>query len=347
MHIPNLRPGEGLTNAQFRGGFFFGGWDFANIWIMGSNYPELRRPPREDFDYMDILGFVMPPEPPDSTSGNLLADLTPFVTAKISEMFGVNQSHLTTANHSDIGRGILDSILNNRHPEVHNIPLRNNEMYVRARMITDAFFLFAIGEMQGMSHQQILNQVSDEDQRFLLSYAMASITPILVGRNAPLSSTETVMLLSQAMTTESFATVAPIIKKIKAFLAATVTTISMTAHLFVESAKRLIQQGQLLLTKIMRGENLRQSIINGLNSAPVQLKKNPITGKMEPYLKQFQFHENYKAVLRRDIGGFAHGDLNHWNLEIQTIGGRVKYNLHIYVDDLGNVTNIIGNAPNR
>ena len=36
-----------------------------------------------------------------------------------------------------------------------------------------------------------------------------------------------------------------------------------------------------------------------------------------------------------NTNGIPLGD--HWNLEIQTAGGRTVYDLHIYLDDAGNV----------
>ncbi|MBC2399772.1 hypothetical protein BD780_000922 [Clostridium tetanomorphum] len=56
-------------------------------------------------------------------------------------------------------------------------------------------------------------------------------------------------------------------------------------------------------------------------------------------MKQYQIDDNYKAVMRRDIGDFSHGDANHWKLEIQTLKGNLRYHLHIYIDDAGNVIN--------
>ncbi len=58
---------------------------------------------------------------------------------------------------------------------------------------------------------------------------------------------------------------------------------------------------------------------------------------MEPYMKQSQITDDYKILLRRDFGDFNHGDLDHWNLEIHTTNGKPKYDLHMYLDENGNV----------
>ena len=85
------------------------------------------------------------------------------------------------------------------------------------------------------------------------------------------------------------------------------------------------------------GQTTKQ-IINGLKDAPVEYKENPKTGVMEPYMKQYQLNDDYKVILRRDFGDFSHGDLDHWNLEIQTVkGGNIKYDLHLHVGDDGNL----------
>ena len=86
------------------------------------------------------------------------------------------------------------------------------------------------------------------------------------------------------------------------------------------------------------GETNKQIILNGLKDAPTEYRENPKTGVMEPYMKQFQVNDDYKVILRRDIGDFSHGDLDHWNLEIQTVnGGNIKYDLHLYVEEDGNL----------
>ena len=66
---------------------------------------------------------------------------------------------------------------------------------------------------------------------------------------------------------------------------------------------------------------------------------NPATGKMEPYMKQYQLNDDYKVLFRRDFDGFNTHDPagNHWDLEVQTTGGRMVYDLHIYFDDAGNL----------
>ena len=69
----------------------------------------------------------------------------------------------------------------------------------------------------------------------------------------------------------------------------------------------------------------------------MEYKMNPNTGMMEPYMKQAVISDDYKVVLRRDIGDFNHDDLDHWNFEVQTIGGNTKYDLHLYVGDDGDL----------
>ncbi len=81
----------------------------------------------------------------------------------------------------------------------------------------------------------------------------------------------------------------------------------------------------------------KQSILDALKEAPIVYRKNPNTGKMEPYMKQVQITDEYKVLLRRDVGDFNHGDLDHWNLEVQTTKGNLKYDLHLYIGEDGNL----------
>ena len=80
-----------------------------------------------------------------------------------------------------------------------------------------------------------------------------------------------------------------------------------------------------------------KKIIDGLKDADMIYKLNPVTNEMEPYMKQYQLNETYKVLLRKDWGGFNDHDINgdHWNLEIQTTGGRTVYDLHVYLDENG------------
>lgn len=73
-----------------------------------------------------------------------------------------------------------------------------------------------------------------------------------------------------------------------------------------------------------------QQIMDGLKDADVTYKVNPATGKMEPYMKQYQVNDDYKVVFRRDFDGFNTHDPagNHWNFEVQTTGDRTVYDLH-------------------
>ena len=92
---------------------------------------------------------------------------------------------------------------------------------------------------------------------------------------------------------------------------------------------------------------IANDILKQLKDAPIQTKLNKVTGNMEPYMKQI-VGEDYKVILRRDIGeGFSHGDLNHWNLEVQTPKGKMKFDRHIYVDSKGNITNISDYIPQK
>jgi len=68
---------------------------------------------------------------------------------------------------------------------------------------------------------------------------------------------------------------------------------------------------------------------------------------MEPYIKQYQIDDTYKAVIRRDFNDFSHGDANHWNLEIQTVKGNQRYDLHIYVDNAGNIIEVSEYIPKK
>ncbi len=81
----------------------------------------------------------------------------------------------------------------------------------------------------------------------------------------------------------------------------------------------------------------KEKLINGLKDAPVEYRTNPRTGVKEPYMKQYQVNDEYKAILRRDVGDFSHGDMDHWNLEVQTTGGNLKYDLHMYLGEDGNI----------
>ncbi|MCI8407938.1 MAG: hypothetical protein HFJ09_01530 [Lachnospiraceae bacterium] len=60
-------------------------------------------------------------------------------------------------------------------------------------------------------------------------------------------------------------------------------------------------------------------------------------------MKQYKLNDDYKVLFRRDYGAFNHNDPlgNHWNFEVQTTKGRTVYDLHIYVDDVGDILPII------
>ena len=84
-------------------------------------------------------------------------------------------------------------------------------------------------------------------------------------------------------------------------------------------------------------EDIKKIIIEGLKDAPIEYKDNI------PYMKQYQVNDSYKVLLRKDFDIFNHGDMNHWNFEIQTIGGRTVYDIHIYMDAQGNILPITNN----
>lgn len=85
------------------------------------------------------------------------------------------------------------------------------------------------------------------------------------------------------------------------------------------------------------GGSGKEKILKGLEDAPVEYRTNPRTGISEPYMKQYQMNDEYKAILRRDVGDFSHGDMNHWNFEVQTTNGNIKYDLHMYLGEDGNI----------
>ena len=83
----------------------------------------------------------------------------------------------------------------------------------------------------------------------------------------------------------------------------------------------------------------KENVLEGVKNAEVEYKLNPQTGQMEPYMKQYKLNDDYKILLRKDFGDFNHNDPkgNHWNLEVQTTKGRTVYDLHMYVDDAGDL----------
>lgn len=53
-------------------------------------------------------------------------------------------------------------------------------------------------------------------------------------------------------------------------------------------------------------------------------------------------------ILRRDVGeGFSHDQPDHWNLEVQSSAGKVKYDRHVYVDKDGNIIKVSDYTPQR
>jgi len=84
----------------------------------------------------------------------------------------------------------------------------------------------------------------------------------------------------------------------------------------------------------------KEDIVKELKSAKVIYKKNPVTGNMEPYMKQIIVDDGYRIILRRDVGDFSHELADHWNLEIQTPSGNTKYDMHMFVDELSNIIKI-------
>lgn len=80
----------------------------------------------------------------------------------------------------------------------------------------------------------------------------------------------------------------------------------------------------------------KKKIVDEFKNADIIYKENPITGISEPYMKKIEI-DGYKLLLRRDVGGFSHGYNDHWNLELQTSAGNTKYDLHMYIDEIGNI----------
>ena len=79
-----------------------------------------------------------------------------------------------------------------------------------------------------------------------------------------------------------------------------------------------------------------KKIVDEFKNADIIYKENPITGISEPYMKKIEI-DGHKLLLRRDVGGFSHGYNDHWNLELQTSAGNTKYDLHMYIDEIGNI----------
>ena len=99
------------------------------------------------------------------------------------------------------------------------------------------------------------------------------------------------------------------------------------------------------LAKCLYPENENDSnvkqIMDGLKNAEVEYKFNSKIQKMEPYMLQYEMNDDYKILLRKDVGDFNDHDSkgDHWNLEVQTIYGRTVYDLHVYIDANGNLMN--------
>ncbi|WP_035284530.1 RHS repeat-associated core domain-containing protein, partial [Clostridium sp. Maddingley MBC34-26] len=114
------------------------------------------------------------------------------------------------------------------------------------------------------------------------------------------------------------------------------------------SAFSSVKSTKGLLTSAKGVSNpISDDIIKQLNNAPIQTKLNKVTGEMEPYMKQIE-GDDYKIILRRDVGeGFSHGEPNHWNVEVQTPSGNIKFDRHLYIDEEGNITKISDYIPQR
>ncbi|AQR93120.1 N-acetylmuramoyl-L-alanine amidase family protein [Clostridium saccharoperbutylacetonicum] len=92
---------------------------------------------------------------------------------------------------------------------------------------------------------------------------------------------------------------------------------------------------------------LSNDVVKQLENAPIETKLNKVTEQMEPYMKQV-LGDDYTLILRRDVGkGFSHGDLDHWNIEVQTSQGKMKFDRHLYVDAEGNIQKIVDYIPQR
>lgn len=60
----------------------------------------------------------------------------------------------------------------------------------------------------------------------------------------------------------------------------------------------------------------KKILFAALKDVPVKYRKNPKTGMMKPNMKQIQVTDDYKVILRKDVGDFNHDDLDCWNFEI-------------------------------
>ena len=95
-----------------------------------------------------------------------------------------------------------------------------------------------------------------------------------------------------------------------------------------------------------QGVNKVDKLLNDLRNKGFNERVNPVTGIEEPYMKMIE-SDDYKLLFRRDIGDFSHGDLDHWNLEVQSKAGKVKFDRHIYVDEGGNIIKIVDWIPQK
>lgn len=96
---------------------------------------------------------------------------------------------------------------------------------------------------------------------------------------------------------------------------------------------------------ISKGSNqstnsLSSKITNGIKNSKDVITKRNSKGEMVPYAKQFKISDDYKIILRRDIGEFSHGLADHYNLELQTKAGNIKYNLHLFINEAKEIIKI-------
>jgi len=82
-------------------------------------------------------------------------------------------------------------------------------------------------------------------------------------------------------------------------------------------------------------------IIKVIKDSKNTIFKTNANGEKVPYGKRVNINDDYKIIVRRDIGEFSHGDANHYNIEVQTKAGNIKYNMHIYVDNLMNIIKVV------
>jgi hypothetical protein len=88
-------------------------------------------------------------------------------------------------------------------------------------------------------------------------------------------------------------------------------------------------------------ENLSQKLLNGLKNSKNIIMRTNSEGEKVPYAKVLNVSDEYKLILRRDLGDFSHNMADHYNLELQTKAGNTKYNLHMFIDGEGTIIKLM------